>query len=241
MVLAPAALVACLQLAGGPDERQILWQRSLEDALAISQAEDRPILVAVNMDGESACERIVREQYKDPNFVAMTRRFVCLVSSVFRHTPRDHDDQGRRIECPRLGEITCGEHVALEPILYERFLGGERIAPRHALIRPDGTKVFDLSLLFDLGVISERLYQAHHHAPPPYPPPAVAKDIHPQYHRARLLWEQALAGEIESADLPFDGAVALWPDSLRRLLPVSDARPPSSGSRARARASSPSA
>src|SRR5262245_37315595 len=74
-----------------PDERQIHWQRSLDDALAISAAEGRPIFVAVNADGESASERIVRELYRDPRFVSLTRRFVCVVASPFRHSPRDFD------------------------------------------------------------------------------------------------------------------------------------------------------
>jgi hypothetical protein len=149
-----------------PPERQILWQRSLADALALSQAEHRPILIAVNMDGESACERIVHERYRDPAFVASTRPFVCLVASVFRHTPRDYDEQGRRIPCPRLGEITCGEHIALEPILYEKYLQGDRIAPRHALILTDGTKSFDLTLLFDLHDLDKKLVESQPLAPP---------------------------------------------------------------------------
>ncbi len=181
--------------------RQILWQRSLEDALAIAKAESRPILVAVNMDGESASERIVRDRYRDPAFVALTRPFVCVVASAFRHAPRDHDDEGRRIPCPRLGEITCGEHIALEPILFDRYLGGERIAPRHALILPDGTKSFDLFLLFDLRDLDKKLADSQKLAPPPNvgaSPPggpgkwldlACAKD-----HRTRLAFETELVG-----------------------------------------------
>jgi len=150
--------------AGGPNETQVHWQRSLADALAIAEAEGRPLLLAVNMDGESACERIVGEAYKDPAFVAATRGFVCIVSSVFRHSPRDHDDDGRRIECPRLGEVTCGEHMALEPLVYER-LGGDRIAPRHALVLPDGEIVFDLTLLFDIDDVGRRLEREAERAP----------------------------------------------------------------------------
>src|SRR6185295_15262311 len=105
--------------------------------------------------------------------VASTRAFVCLVASPVRHTPRDHDDQGRRIPCPRLGEVTCGEHVALEPILFDRYLGGERIAPRHALIltpwTTDSKKEFDLSLLFDLHDIDRKLVECRKLAPPPAP------------------------------------------------------------------------
>jgi hypothetical protein len=141
-----------------PDAHQILWQRDLDQALALARAEDRPLFVAVNMDGESASDRIVCENYRDPRFVADTRPFVCLVASVFRHNPRDHDEAGRRIPCPRLGECTCGEHMALEPALFERFLqDGERVAPRHAVILVDGTKAWDLSLCFDLHDIDREL------------------------------------------------------------------------------------
>ncbi len=144
--------------AEAPDTRQILWQRELEPALALARAENRPLLLAVNMDGESASDRIVLENYRDPAFVAATRPFVCLVASVFRHNPRDYDEHGRRIPCPRLGECTCGEHLALEPQLFERFLSdGERVAPRHALVLPDGGKAWDLSLSFDLHDIDRAL------------------------------------------------------------------------------------
>ncbi|HVS10577.1 MAG TPA: hypothetical protein VMS76_11950 [Planctomycetota bacterium] len=167
LALALILLAASPQgLVSGDEARQIHWQRSLEDALALARIEERGILVAVNMDGESASERIVRERYRDPSFVATTRPFVCLVSSAFRHTPRDHDERGRRIVCPRLGEITCGEHGALEPILHERYLGGERISPRHALILPGGEKAFDLFLLFDLRELDSALARAAAEAAP---------------------------------------------------------------------------
>jgi hypothetical protein len=80
-----------------PDEHQILWQRDLDQALALAHAEGRALFIAVNMDGESASDRIVQEEYRDARFVADTRPFVCLVASVFRHNPRDYDEHGRRI------------------------------------------------------------------------------------------------------------------------------------------------
>ncbi|MBL8861423.1 MAG: hypothetical protein JNK02_05370 [Planctomycetes bacterium] len=147
-------------------EDQILWQRSLADARAIAADEGRPILVAINLDGESASDRIVTERYRDPQFVAWTRRFVCVVGHPFRHVPLDHDVDGRRIECPRLGVVTCGEHVRLEPELYDAYLGGERVSPRHALILPDGTRAFDLFLLFDLRELDAALAAAAASAPP---------------------------------------------------------------------------
>ena len=133
-----ALLVALAAPCQAPDGRQVHWQRTLADALDLQAATGRPILVALNMDGESASDRIVHENYRDPAFVAASRSCICLVGSLFRHTPRDHDDEGRRIPCPRLGHVTCGEHIALEPLLFERFLAdGERVAPRHALVLPD--------------------------------------------------------------------------------------------------------
>jgi tetratricopeptide (TPR) repeat protein len=214
-------------LVSGDEARQIHWQRSLEDALTLARIEERGILVAVNMDGESASERIVRERYRDPSFVATTRPFVCLVSSAFRHTPRDHDERGRRIVCPRLGEVTCGEHIALEPILHGRYLGGERISPRHALILPGGEKAFDLFLLFDLRELDSALARAAAEAAPApewEPAPGASWTELAGSHRNRT--RQA----VESRLAPADGAQTLaalqairssgnagWVDLLRAL------------------------
>ncbi len=141
---------------GAPDlvpATQVLWQRSLDDALALASAERRPLLVAINLDGESASDRIVVERYRDPRFVEWTRRFVCVIGHPLRHAPLDHDEFGRRVPCPRLGLVTCGEHMAIEPQVFDRYLGGERVSPRHALILPDGSKDFDLYYLFDLRIL----------------------------------------------------------------------------------------
>src|SRR5262249_55931301 len=76
---------------------------------------------------------------------------------------RDFDDQGRRIPCPRVGEITCGEHIDLEPELFEKYLAdGERVAPRHAVVLQDGTKAWDLSLIFDLKDLDRALEASAH-------------------------------------------------------------------------------
>ncbi len=235
-------LATLLVLAQAPadDARQIHWQRTLADAESVAALEHAPLFVAINADGESASDRIVRERYRDPAWVARTRSFVCVVASVFRHTPRDYDDEGRRIPCPRLGEITCGEHMALEPLLNARFLAGERIvldgevvariSPRHALILPDGTKSWDLFLLFDLRDLDTRLESAvetwHALAPRAFGEPP--KDLR---HRARAAFEDRLATMAPSQALfelrdrmraaiehgtPLDHGVA---SELRLLLP----------------------
>ncbi|MBL8724737.1 MAG: hypothetical protein JNK49_11860 [Planctomycetes bacterium] len=132
---------------------QIRWQRTWQDAVALARAEQRPILVCVNMDGEIASEHYAGVRYRDPEIAKLYTPYVCVVASVFRHNPRDYDDQGRRIECPRFGGCTCGEHIALEPLVYAKFLDGQRVAPRHIMVEVgDGdavAKKFDVYYAFD--------------------------------------------------------------------------------------------
>ncbi len=190
---------------------QIAWQRTLADARALATAEKRPLLVVINLDGESSSDRIPSERYRKPEFVAWTRHFVCVIGHPWRHMPRDHDDRGRRIECPRLGSVTCGEHVALEPELFDAYLGGERISPRHALILPDGTKSFDSFLLFDLQLLDDAIAKATAFAPPDATEQAWF-DVHDETDAfldavagARASWrrdafEEGFAGDSSAAD-----------------------------------------
>ena len=141
-----------------PDDRTIHWQRSIADVEALATTTGAPLLLALNMDGESASDRVFHENWRDPRFVALTRRCLCVGASVFRHNAEDHDAHGRRVPCPRFPGLTCGEHIALEPELFARwFRDGERVAPRHALVLPGGRVVFDLSLCFDLTDVDRAL------------------------------------------------------------------------------------
>lgn len=191
--LSPAAAPSAPAVVVAPDDTQIHWQRSLEDALSISAAQKRPLLVAINVDGESGSDRIVTERYRDPRFVQWTRSFVCVVASVSRHNSRDFDERGRRIPCPRLGEVTCGEHVALEPILFDRYLGGERVSPRHAVVQTDGTKSFDVFLLFDMADLDARLAACAKDAPPPSAAPDLPRDARALKTKNKERWGQWLA------------------------------------------------
>lgn len=132
---APAAAV--------PTAARIEWQRSLADALAVQEATGLPLLVVVNMDGEVFNERFAKSTYKDPAFVASTRGYVCVVASPDRHTDKDYDADGNRIECPRFGGCTCSEHIQIEPELFRRYFNGTRNAPRHVGVTKQGAIVFD--------------------------------------------------------------------------------------------------
>jgi hypothetical protein len=135
----------------------IRWQRTWEDAVRVSQETKRPILVCVNMDGEIASEHYAGVRYRDPEIAKLWEPYVCVIASVYRHTPRDHDDEGRRIPCPRLGGVTCGEHMALEPIVYEKFLDGKRISPRHIMVELDGSEVYDVFYTWDTKSVFDTL------------------------------------------------------------------------------------
>jgi hypothetical protein len=63
------------------------------------------------MDGEIASEHFAGVRYREPETAAQMNAYTCVIASVYRHTPRDYDEEGRRVECPRFGTVTCGEHI----------------------------------------------------------------------------------------------------------------------------------
>ncbi|MEO6596049.1 MAG: hypothetical protein ABIP94_14970 [Planctomycetota bacterium] len=128
---------------------QIRWQRTWDDAVRQSQETKHPILICVNMDGEIASEHYAGVRYRDPAIGALYEPYVCVIASVYRHNARDYDEQGHRILCPRFGCVTCGEHMAMEPIVYEKFLDGKRISPRHIMVELDGSETYDVFYTWD--------------------------------------------------------------------------------------------
>ncbi|MCE9634660.1 MAG: hypothetical protein K8T90_03055 [Planctomycetes bacterium] len=135
----------------------ITWQRSWEDAQAVSKETGKAVLVCINMDGEIASEHYAGVRYRQPETAAMYEPYVCVIASVYRHTPRDYDDQGRRIPCPRFGGVTCGEHIALEPIVYEKYLDGQRVAPRHIGVELDGKEMYDVYYANDTASVFKQI------------------------------------------------------------------------------------
>ena len=121
----------------------VAWQRTLADALAVQQATGLPLLVVVNMDGETFNERFAGTTYHDPAFLESTRGYVCVVASPDRHTDKDYDAQGNRVECPRFGGCTCSEHINIEPELFKRWFNNQRNAPRHVGVSTAGKVLFD--------------------------------------------------------------------------------------------------
>lgn len=140
----------------------IHWQRTWDDAVAVSKATGKPLMVCVNMDGEVASEHYAGKRYRDPESAALYEPYVCVIASVYRHSPRDYDEQGRRVVCPRFGSVTCGEHIAIETVLYQKYFKGQRVAPRHIGVdlaggEPDGKEAFDIYYAWDTKTIFDNL------------------------------------------------------------------------------------
>ena len=110
----------------------LTFQRTWADAVAVSKETGKPILCCINMDGEIASEHYAGIRYRQPDIAVLYVPYVTVMASVYRHTPSDYDEQGQRILCPRFGSVTCGEHIAIEPGLYEKFMDGRRIAALRA-------------------------------------------------------------------------------------------------------------
>jgi len=149
------------------------FQRTWEDAVAVAKEEGKQILVCINMDGEIASEHFAGIRYRQAEIAKVYEPYVCVVASVYRHTERDYDEQGRRVICPRFGSVTCGEHIALEGVVFEKFMEGKRVAPRHIAVALDGSKKYDVYFIND----TEHVFLAiKEGATAPTQPPVVRGD-----------------------------------------------------------------
>lgn len=155
----------------------ITFQRTWEDALAVSKETGKPVLICVNMDGEIASEHYAGVRYREPAIASIYQPYVCVIASVYRHNPRDHDENGHRIICPRFGSVTCGEHISIEPFLYERFFEGERVAPRHIGVELDKQEMYDVYYAFDTDSVFAAIRKGVEGRPPVQPVDRGDRDI----------------------------------------------------------------
>lgn len=133
------------------------WQRNLDDALALVKRTGKPLLICVNMDGESACEQFAWRYYRDEAFAKLTKGFIPILASPDRRTPVDHDDRGRRLVEPRFGRVVNAEHIDHEPVLFAKYFSGQRVAPRHVGVDKNGKILFDIYLTNDLASVGRAL------------------------------------------------------------------------------------
>jgi tetratricopeptide (TPR) repeat protein len=147
----------------------VTWQRTYEDALRVSQETGKPILVCINMDGEIASEHYAGIRYRQPQIAKLYEPYVCVIASVYRHNSRDYDEDGQRILCPRFGSVTCGEHIRIEPGLFEKFLDDTRVAPRHIMVENGTQEQYDVYYAFDTDSVFETIREGIANRPEPVP------------------------------------------------------------------------
>ena len=135
----------------------ITFQRTWKDALAVAKKRRRPILVCVNMDGEIASEHYAGVRYRQKEIAKLYKPYVAVIASTYRHTPHDYDEDGHRVLCPRFGSVTCGEHIAIEPILFAKFMEGKRIAPRHICVELNGQESYDVYYAMDTKSVFQKI------------------------------------------------------------------------------------
>jgi len=130
--------------AGGLPPTQIAWAADYDAAFAAARSRNRPVFVAVAMDGETANDAIAATHFRDPGFVAATRSVVPLLSN-----PNRHAESG---PCPRYGAITCAEHRAVEERVRTEILRTENIvAPQHLVLAPNGDVIERRLFLISVG------------------------------------------------------------------------------------------
>lgn len=147
----------------------ITWQRTYEDAVKVSEETGKPILVCVNMDGEIASEHYAGIRYRMPEIAELYEPYVTVIASVYRHTPRDYDEKGQRILCPRFGSVTCGEHIGIEPGLFDKFLDDTRVAPRHIMVENGTQEQYDVYYAFDTDSVFRTIREGIENRPPAEP------------------------------------------------------------------------
>jgi hypothetical protein len=183
-----ALLLALLPVAAAAgDDTQIEWIGDWDKAFALAKESRKPVMVCINSkDGERASDATAKDIYRDPEFVALSRRFVMVIVSTLHHR-----DAGA---CTRFGGITCEEHracyTALAAAHGERlltaFAQGEMVTPQHVWFTPDGLLFRRKEYWMDKAELLERMKKALEDAPsvqkeegageeaPPGTPPAEA-------------------------------------------------------------------
>ncbi len=201
----PALLPILVPAASLAQDGGITWQRSAADAFAVQKATGLPLLIVVNMDGEVFNDQFATQVYKDPAFVELTRGYVCVVCSPDEHGDRDYDASGNRVECRRFPGCTCSEHKRIEPILYEKFFAGKRVAPRHIGVAPDGTVLFDRFLDTSKQTAIEAIRK--HRGTPKADATAPAASVAEMFASRDAAARRALETRFRAADTPAKKAI----------------------------------
>ncbi len=140
------SLFLALFLANPGPADSIAWEPKPEAALARALAEKKPVFVAINFDGERACDRFAEKTYRDKTILALAASAVCVIASPSEHGGADKP-------CPRFGTLHCSEHKQTDVWARKSVLKpdaeGYVVAPQHVFLAPDGKVI--LSVPYEIG------------------------------------------------------------------------------------------
>lgn len=114
--------------------KEVVWASAYDEATQEAAASGKVIFVAVNMDGERANDRMVKNVYKDKKIVSLSENTVNLVASA-----AEHKKSG---ECSRFGGVECEQHRFVDIDVRRNILKadatGAVVSPQHVFLTPKG-------------------------------------------------------------------------------------------------------
>jgi hypothetical protein len=121
--------------------KAIVWQKDLKTAQQLAIEQNRLVLIALNMDGERANDRMVDKVYQDKTVLSLTEKSINLICSRFEHT--------RTGTCKRFGSVSCEEHQLSDKAMRLEVLklpaDTALVAPQHIFLAPDGKILFSVA------------------------------------------------------------------------------------------------
>ena len=113
----------------------IAWEPEVQATLARAKETKKVVFVAVNFDGERACDRLAERVYHDKDIVALSASTLNLVASPSSHGSGDRP-------CTRFPGTKCAEHQQVDIWARRDVLkpdaSGYVIAPHHVFLDPEG-------------------------------------------------------------------------------------------------------
>ena len=151
MLLLPAiAAISGPLLAGIPTPvAGISWSGDWDAAFEQARGESKVVLLAINMDGEKANDRMAEDVYSDKEVIALTQQTVNLIGSRFEHGGK----------CKRFSGVECTDHQQMEKHIRADILQvtpqTDLVAPQHIFADAEG-KIL-LSVPYEISAREQRL------------------------------------------------------------------------------------
>ncbi|MFT7616951.1 MAG: hypothetical protein ACI97A_000581 [Planctomycetota bacterium] len=157
------------------------WQSNFDNALKKAKKENRPIMVAFILRGESANESICGDHFVDKGIIALSKDFVCLLAyaeDVMGDNKGDTATSDAYVQSfahrvPRK-ELTKLEFEARG----EYLEAGEASAPQFIFVRPDGETILLRHIwLLSASELAQKMHKALHFFDAKHALPKVLADI----------------------------------------------------------------